>query len=209
MSSGNRQNNLFVEEDRQALASSRNQARNRSRLEANYFYGLNQAEESIRNLETDFEARFKAFELDKQKDIEKIKVEIESAKSEVRQARNKILEPLAVFVGLFTFASIAFQTFAQIREYILWMPILVIVLGAMIIFAGLVIHASSIDADVSKRRTYTGLLIATGLILIIAGGAYYGAATDIIGREDSKYCIRLIKDEVENNPWDLYCKIKR
>lgn len=126
----------------------------------------------------------------------------------VLEARNKIIEPLAIFVGLFTFTSIGFQVFTQVKEYILWMPILGAVLGGLIIFAGLVIHASSVNADTKERRKYTGIVMLLGTVILMSSGAYYYKAVDVLRAEDSKICV-LVQSSEQTDPAERYCKLAR
>lgn len=126
----------------------------------------------------------------------------------VLEARNKIIEPLAIFVGLFTFVSIGFQVFTQVKEYILWMPILGAVLGGIIIFSGLVIHASSVNADAKERRKYTAGIVITGFIIFCLAGVYYHQAVEILRTADSKECITVIP-ETQSSDSETYCKIRR
>ncbi len=126
----------------------------------------------------------------------------------VLEARNKIIEPLAIFVGLFTFISVGFQIFTQVKEYILWMPILAAVLGGIIIFAGLIIHASSVTADAKERRKYTGLIIGLGAIIFLGAGAYYYKAVEVLRAEDSKHCVTVTTDE-PGAAGEKYCKYTR
>lgn len=126
----------------------------------------------------------------------------------VLEARNKIIEPVAIFVGLFTFVSIGFQIFTQVKEYILWMPLLGAVLGGIIIFAGLIIHASSMNSDASERRKYTAAIIAIGVIIFVCAGVYYHEAIDVMRSRESKNCV-MVKAEKEAASEDLYCRYLR
>ena len=143
-----------------------------------------------------------------EKKTEDLEKKIAPLDREIKQVRNKVLEPLAVFVGLFTFASIAFQIFAQVREYILWLPILLVIIGAITVFAGLVIHASSIEGDVGTRRIYTAFIIISGVVLIAFAATLYNKAVDNLRIEESKVCIRVL-DSPDSGVKELYCKIKR
>lgn len=139
--------------------------------------------------------------------VRKIKKDADKA---IVEARNKIIEPLAIFVGLFTFASIGFQTFAQVKEYILWMPLLAIVLGGIIIFAGLIVYASALSDEIEKgkRNGYTLIIVGLGIFLVIFGMAYYNKAADVIRNEDNKTCI-LVQSDDKTAQTERYCKLTR
>lgn len=145
----------------------------------------------------------------KVKDLENTVKNLENdLNKKVLEARNKIIEPLAIFVGLFTFISIGFQVFTQVKEYILWMPILTAVLGGLIIFAGLVIHASSVSADAKERRKYTGVIIAVGVFLFMGAGWMYYTAVNVLRAEDSKECV-MVQSVDEGGEESMYCKLSR
>lgn len=93
---------------------------------------------------------------------------LDSIQRDIKNVRNKTLEPLAVFVGLFTFASISFSSLPNI-DTSLWIVILLIVAGMMVIFSGLVIHAGSLESDDKHRRYWTAGLIGVGLIILLSG----------------------------------------
>lgn len=104
------------------------------------------------------------------KDIEKtIKRDIEEMKSDIKNTRDKTLEPLAVFVGLFTFVSVGFNIFANVKDTTLWISLLLIIAGIVIIFSSLVIHAGSLATKENNRRKWTAALVAVGLLITVAG----------------------------------------
>lgn len=164
---------------------------------------------TIKDVRTDLEAKA-AKELEKAtENIDgKVKNLENDLNKKVLEARNKIIEPLAIFVGLFTFTSIGFQVFTQVKEYILWMPILGAVLGGLIIFAGLVIHASSVNADTKERRKYTGVITILGTVILMSSGAYYYKAVDVLRAEDSKTCV-LVQSDDKTVQTERYCKLMR
>jgi hypothetical protein len=93
---------------------------------------------------------------------------LNSMQRDMKNVRNKTLEPLAVFVGLFTFASVSFGTLSNM-DASLWIIVLLIIAGMMVIFAGLVIHAGSLESDDRCRRYWTAGLIGVGLIILLVG----------------------------------------
>lgn len=107
----------------------------------------------------------------------------------ISQVRNKTLEPLAIFVGLFTFVSIGFQTFANVKDPILWPAILTIVLGGIVILAGLILHASSIARDARERRVYTGLIVLAGLFIGLTGVGVYAFAAGSVKTPYNRDCV--------------------
>lgn len=140
------------------------------------------------------ETRKKLDEVEKQyKDVDdklkKADKKLESLGNNISQVRNKTLEPLAIFVGLFTFVSIGFQTFANVKDPMLWPAILAIVLGGIVILAGLILHASSIAKDAAERRIYTGLIVLVGLIIGLTGVGAYGFAIRSVEASYSKDCL--------------------
>lgn len=164
--------------------------------------------DKIEKTKQELEAQVTAKVTEAKKDIDaKAKDTEANLDKKVLEGRNKIIEPLAIFVGLFTFISIGFQVFTQVKEYILWMPILGAVLGGIIIFSGLVVHASSVSADTEKRRIYTGFIVAIGFIILCAAGYYYHQAVNILREEDAKTCI--VVTEKENTEGTTYCKLER
>lgn len=102
-------------------------------------------------------------------DIELVKQDIQSMQSDIKNTRDKTLEPLAVFVGLFTFVSVGFNIFANIKEQTLWISLLLIIAGMVVIFSSLIIHAGSLATKENNRRTWTALLIALGLFILTLG----------------------------------------
>lgn len=180
------------------------------------FQRLNAVDRTVEDLkatlEKQAEEELATVSADINKEINKLGEEVKNLENDlnkkVLEARNKIIEPLAIFVGLFTFTSIGFQVFTQVREYILWMPILGAVLGGLIIFAGLVIHASSVNADTKERRKYTGVITLLGTAILISSGVYYYKAVDVLRAEDSKTCI-MVQSGDQNTQENLYCKLSR
>ena len=213
----NRQEEAFIVSEERSIPDHRRTSDVRiSRLSAQQFRLANRMGDmqsditkNIEEVRTDLQAKA-AKELEAAtKDIDgKVKNLENDLNKKVLEARNKIIEPLAIFVGLFTFISIGFQVFTQVKEYILWMPILGAVLGGIIIFAGLVIHASSVSADAKERRKYTGVIIVLGAVIFIAAGVYYHKAVEVLSVEDSKSCV-LVKPAEEGAEESMYCKLSR
>lgn len=102
-------------------------------------------------------------------DVGLIKQDIQSMQSDIKNTRDKTLEPLAVFVGLFTFVSVGFNIFANIKEQTLWISLLLIIAGMVVIFSSLVIHAGSLATKEGGRRTWTAWLIGIGLFILTLG----------------------------------------
>lgn len=109
---------------------------------------------------------------EKIKDIEKIEDKatqnLGAVQRDIKNVRNKTLEPLAVFVGLFTFVSVSFSALSNIDPS-LWTTILLLIAGMMVIFAGLVIHVGSLESDDKYRRYWTAGLIVVGLMILFSG----------------------------------------
>jgi len=213
---GKRQQQAFIASDRYD--------RNRMRLNESRIDRLTAAQFRLSNTVLNFERRFQAItdeairESQAKADAElkvaadTINKKVEGLNGEldkkVLEARNKVIEPLAIFVGLFTFVSIGFQIFAQVKEYILWMPLLSLVLGGIIIFAGLIIHASSMNADATERRKYTFAIIGIGIAIIVFAGLYYHEAVNILRTQDSKDCV-IVKVNEKDASESTYCKHPR
>lgn len=89
--------------------------------------------------------------------------------SDIKNTRDKTLEPLAVFVGLFTFVSVGFNIFANVKDVSLWISLLLIIAGIVVIFASLVIHAGSLATKENNRRKWTAALICVGLMIVSVG----------------------------------------
>jgi uncharacterized membrane protein len=98
---------------------------------------------------------------------------IEVLTSDIKNTRDKTLEPLAVFVGLFTFVSVGFNIFANVKDSSLWISLLLIIAGVVIVFASLVIHAGSLATKENNRRVWTGALIVIGLTIVMSGIAVH------------------------------------
>jgi len=113
---------------------------------------------------------------DRTQEIDKLGDEAKDLKANIGQARNKTLEPLAVFVGLFTFVSISFQMFANVKDAFLWVPLAMIMLGGIGLFAGLVIVASGISSDSKSRIGYASFLLILSIIPIFLGFNLYRTA---------------------------------
>ena len=94
---------------------------------------------------------------------------INEANRDIRGIRDKTLEPLAVFVGFFTFASISFSTLANKIDSKEWISIILIAAGMMLIFPSLVLAASSVGGDNKRRYSYTKWVIIVGVLLVITG----------------------------------------
>jgi hypothetical protein len=212
-SQNKRQEQAFIASGRHAARSNESRIDELSRQQFMLFNKLGGMEgditRTIKDVRTDLEAKA-AQELEKAtENIDgKVKNLENDLNKKVLEARNKIIEPLAIFVGLFTFTSIGFQVFTQVKEYILWMPILGAVLGGLIIFAGLVVHASSVNADTKERRKYTGFIMGLGTLILLSSGAYYYKAVDVLRAEDSKTCI-LVQSSDQDAPAERYCKLAR
>lgn len=212
-SQNKRQEQAFIASGRHAARSNESRIDELSRQQFMLFNKLGGMEgditRTIKDVRTDLEAKA-AQELEKAtENIDgKVKNLENDLNKKVLEARNKIIEPLAIFVGLFTFTSIGFQVFTQVKEYILWMPILGAVLGGLIIFAGLVVHASSVNADTKERRKYTGFIMGLGTLILLSSGAYYYKAVDVLRAEDSKTCI-LVQSSDQDTPAERYCKLAR
>jgi hypothetical protein len=206
---------LAIDNHRRANTATNNTSAPEKR-QAMLFRRLNAVDRTVEDLKDTLEKKA-AEELETvSKDInkkimgldEKVKNLDTDLNKKVLEARNKIIEPLAIFVGLFTFTSIGFQVFTQVKEYILWMPILGAVLGGLIIFAGLVVHASSVNADTKERRKYTGIIMMLGTLVLLSSGAYYYKAVDVLRAEDSKTCV-LVQSSDQDAPAERYCKLAR
>lgn len=215
---GRRQEAAFIASENRELASQQDNDERLRHLTAQQF-GLSSRiggvqrslEKTIEEVKGDIEEKAAKELAIATEDIDKKVRDLkEDMNSKVLEARNKIIEPLAIFVALFTFISVGFQVFAQVKEYILWMPILAAVLGGLIIFAGLVIHASSVSADTKERRVYTGLIVILGAALFIGAGAYYYKAVDVLQSEDAKNCIMVVSNEQDADvDTTRYCKLRR
>lgn len=105
--------------------------------------------------------------------IKAIKRTTETLTSDIKNTRDKTLEPLAVFVGLFTFVSVGFNIFANVKDTSLWISLLLIIAGIVIIFSSLIIHTGSLATKENGRRFWTGLLILIGLIIVTLGTAIH------------------------------------
>ncbi len=180
------------------------------RAEENQFLKEEKYERATKNLEKKLNSRLIALEK-KSEDIDKSINSLEGGvDKKVQEARNKIIEPLAIFVGLFTFISVGFQIFAQVREYILWLPILGTVLGGIIIFASLLIYAGSLSSEKgSKRHWHTFLIGFSGIAIFFLSAAYYNNATNILRAEDMKECVLVVSTEDGKEISENYCKMKR
>ena len=108
------------------------------------------------------------------KEAQQRKEDLEEIKDNIKNVQNKTLEPLAVFVGLFTFVSVGFNIFSNIKTTSLWVSLLLIILGALIIFSALVIHAGSLNSRDKSRRRWTASLIVIGILILIAGSIIHG-----------------------------------
>lgn len=163
----------------------------------------------MEDIRTDFESKASLQLETLNNDIsKKLKDTENSLDKKVLEARNKIIEPLAIFVGLFTFISVGFQIFTQVKEYILWMPILGAVLGGIIILSGLVIHASSVNADTKERRKYTVGVVITGFVIFCLAGVYYHQAVEVLRTADSKDCVSVIRETGDDTGSETYCKLQ-
>lgn len=207
MEFGNRQERLFTQKSEQVSRANAQVQDRRAALDASLFATKDAVDRQTQQIEDKLKKLDEGLSDAKGAAVDTRDL-VNTTRQEVYQVRNKVLEPLAVFVGLFTFASIGFQIFAQVREYILWMPILLAVIGAIIIFAGLIIHASSMAGDVRGRRWWTGIITLAGFIIITLAGFVYWLATDTLRAEDAKYCVRVVSESDENS-YDRYCKLKR
>lgn len=93
----------------------------------------------------------------------------EELTSDIKNTRDKTLEPLAVFVGLFTFVSVGFNIFANVKDQSVWISLLLIIAGIVVIFSSLVIHAGSLATKENNRRLWTGSLIVVGFLIMTVG----------------------------------------
>ena len=106
-------------------------------------------------------------------ELRELSISLEESKKNIRQVQNKTLEPLAVFVGMFTFVSVGFNIFSNISDQALWLSLLFILGGFIILFASLVIHAGSLDSSDKGRRRWTFGLIMVGLALTVGGAVFW------------------------------------
>jgi len=212
-----RQEAAFLASDsRRHARSSANSTGAIEKRQSMLFQRLNAVDRTVEDLKATLEKQaaeeLATVSADINQEIKELGEEVKNLENDlnkkVLEARNKIIEPLAIFVGLFTFTSIGFQVFTQVREYILWMPILGAVLGGLIIFAGLVIHASSVNADTKERRKYTGVITLLGAVILMSSGAYYYKAVEVLRSEDSRTCI-LVQSDSQTGSTDRYCKLAR
>ena len=155
---------------------SQNEGSNLRAIVARQVVQLNNLRDEIAKL------RIKAEEADKKIDekvksfdgkFDKMKKDLDDANDNIRNVQNKTLEPLAVFVGMFTFVSVGFNIFANIKDRSLWISLLLILAGIIIIFSSLVIHAGSLDYKAGKRRIWTAVLIAVGMAIAATGVIMY------------------------------------
>lgn len=123
-----------------------------------------QIEESSKNIE---ELEQKIAKLNKQnkRSVDRIK----AANEDIKNIRDKTIEPLAVFVGLFTFASLTFGTLTHDIEPKEWVSLMLITSGMMLLFPCLVLLASDISSDRKPRLILTIVLLSLGGALVAMG----------------------------------------
>ena len=133
---------------------------------------ISRQEEALRSCRNKIEnLERRANELDS-----KAKEAVEQAdklKTDVRNVRNKTLEPLAVFVGLFTFVSVGFNILSGVKDIAACYSLLMLLAGGLVIFAALVVHVGSLESDDKTRRYWTAGLLAVGVILGAIGAVMY------------------------------------
>jgi len=107
------------------------------------------------------DAEVKLKELDKK---------ILAAQEEALASRNKNLETLAIFVALFTFASLSFQMFANVNKTY-WVPLSLILLGGLTLFCSILASISSLKIDETWRRKVMPAVCGVISVGLIMGGS--------------------------------------
>ena len=100
------------------------------------------------------------------------KTRLDNLADEITNSRNKNLETLAIFVALFTFASLSFQMFANVNKAF-WVPLGLILLGGLTLFCSILIGVSSLKIDESWRRKVMPIICGIISLTLIALGALF------------------------------------
>lgn len=123
-----------------------------------------QIEESSKNIEA-LERKIAKLNKQNKQSMNKIK----AANDDIKNIRDKTIEPLAVFVGLFTFASLTFGTLTHDIGPNDWISLVVIASGMMLVFPCLVLLASDISSDKKSRMIFIVILLTLGVLLVVFG----------------------------------------
>lgn len=122
--------------------------------------------------------------------------DIKLLKDDIKTVRNKTLEPLAIFVSFFTFISVGFGVFQNIKDPNMVVVLLFILAGASVIFSGLIVHTGSLVSDDNKRRNWTAWLLGIGVFMFAIGFFVYWSSSDYI---ESNYVLQNSHDPSNNN----------
>lgn len=117
------------------------------------------------------DAKFKASFSEYQKEIVSLKTDIAETKRMIEQSKDKNIEALGLFVALFTFISIEFSLFREIKDFNAAVSITLIVAGLLIFFV-LILHLVIISSgnNTSKWVKFFYIFLFSAVIALILLG---------------------------------------